>query len=104
MSKKTAAATHTKKNGSLRTLIALAAAAAAAAAIAQEVRKPADQRTWHGTVLGVVPYDFRMPTFERITERVWNPDGDSYIGPHVFGVGWTLNCGKILKTLFGRRD
>ncbi len=44
------------------------------AAVYQELRKPPEQRTWHGKVAGVVPYDFRMPTFERLRETYWNPE------------------------------
>jgi hypothetical protein len=95
--------TGCKKCGRFRGIVMLAAAAVAAVAIAKEVRKPAEERTWNGAVLGVVPYDFRRPTFARIEERFWNPEGESYIGPRICGVGWTFNCGKILKTLFGAR-
>ena len=68
----------------------------AVAALAKELRKPSEDRTWHGVVAGVVPYEFRMPTLERFRERVWNPDADRLIGPHVFGVGWTVNLGRAV--------
>ncbi|HMO11142.1 MAG TPA: hypothetical protein PKB06_06500 [Actinotalea sp.] len=74
-------------------LIQLTMMALAAVAVAQELRKPAEDRTWHGTVAGFVPYDFRMPTLERLKQRLWDPEG-SLIGPHVFGVGWTVNVGR----------
>src|SRR5262249_59437089 len=32
------------------------------AAVATELVKPADKRTWHGRILGFVPYDLRPPT------------------------------------------
>ena len=71
------------------------------AAIAQELRKPANERTWHGVVGGVVPYDFRVPTPDRIRERLWDPQG-SIVQPQVFGVGWTLNLGAFLEMLRNR--
>ena len=43
-----------------------------------------------------MPYDFRFPTPERIKERFWNPESGSIINPRVFGVGWTLNVGRVL--------
>ena len=87
--------TATKKRGGLMDLVRLITLALAAAAVAKELRQPKEQRTWHGTVAMVVPYDFRVPTFERAKERLWNPDAPSVVSPRVFGVGWTLNVGKL---------
>lgn len=70
------------------------------AAVVKELRTPADERTWNGSVAGFVPYDFRLPTCERIRDRVWNPQGN-LVGPHVFGVGWTLNVGKAVELVRG---
>ena len=39
------------------------------AAIYQELRKPPEARTWNGKVAGVVPYDFRIPTLDRLREE-----------------------------------
>lgn len=64
------------------------------AALVKELRTPADQRTWHGEVACVVPYDFRMPTVERARSRLWDPEGP-LVGPQVFGVGWSLNFGRL---------
>lgn len=65
-------------------------------AVIQELRKPKDLRTWNGRVADFVPYDFRIPTVERIRNSYWNPDGPVLPGKP-FGVGWTLNLGAILK-------
>jgi hypothetical protein len=70
------------------------AAAAIGAAIATELNKPAEERTWHGTIAGVVPYDFRRPTPERVREKLWNPAGNFW-SPSVFGVGWAPNLGRL---------
>ncbi|MCG2799405.1 MAG: DUF5808 domain-containing protein [Cellulomonas sp.] len=66
------------------------------AAVVKELRTPAAERTWNGIIAGFVPYDFRVPTCDRIRERVWNPEGEHLVSPHVFGVGWTLNVGKAV--------
>jgi hypothetical protein len=60
-------------------------------AIYQELRKPDAERTWHGKVAGVVPYDFRLPTLERLREAYWNPESDEIVTERVFGVGWAVN-------------
>ena len=64
------------------------------AAIASELSKPAEERTWHGKIAGMVPYDFRRPTVEKVKERVWNPDG-GLLSPQAFGIGWVPNLGRI---------
>ncbi len=66
------------------------------------LRLPREERTWHGALGGFVPYDFRMPTVEKIKRTFWNPDGAIVVN-RVFGVGWTINLGAIvakLRTLF----
>lgn len=65
-------------------------------AVIQELRKPEDERTWHGEVVSFVPYDFRMPTVERIRATYWNPDGPILSGK-AFGVGWAPNFGALTR-------
>jgi hypothetical protein len=77
----------------------MAAAAAVVAAVTKELSTPADERTWHGEVAGFVPYDFRKPTLERVRERLWAPDDPHLFTPHVFGVGWTVNLGRVASLL-----
>jgi len=67
-------------------------------AIATELSKPPDERTWHGRVLDLVPYDFRPPTWERIRTAYWNPNSDRLFNDRVFGVGWAVNLHRA-KTL-----
>lgn len=67
-------------------------------AVVQELQKPAEDRTWHGKVGDFVPYDFRMPTVDRIRETYWNPEG-SIVSSKAWGVGWAVNFG-VLKKLF----
>jgi hypothetical protein len=43
-----------------------------------------------------VPYDFRIPTVARVKERMWDPESSHIVNPRVFGVGWTVNLGKVV--------
>lgn len=67
-------------------------------AVVQELRKPPEQRTWHGKVVGFVPYDFRRPSVERFRKTYWNPDGPILSGK-AWGVGWAPNFAAV-KALF----
>jgi Family of unknown function (DUF5808) len=75
----------------LRRLISLVGIGLTVAAISQEMAKPEQERTWHGKVLGIVPYDFRPPTWERIRRAYWNTDDPRLFTDRVFGVGWGIN-------------
>ena len=87
-------------HGHVRPLLALGGLALVAAAVVKELRTPARKRRWHGR-LGPIPYDLRPPTVARARERLWNPKGP-LIGPHVVGVGWTLNVGRLAAVVRGR--
>ena len=52
-----------------------------------------------GTLFGVVPYDFTLPTPEKIRGRLWNPYSDKLFGPHLFGAGWAPNFGAMAVKL-----
>ena len=84
-----------------RKVIKWTAIALAAVAIADQLRRPAEERTWEGTVVGFVPYDFRMPTIERARSRWWNPEEPRLFVPQVFGLGWTINFAKLVGLLRG---
>jgi hypothetical protein len=71
-------------------------------AVIQELRKPAEERTWNGKVADLVPYDFRMPTIERVQSTYWNPEGPIISGK-VFGVGWAPNLGALNRIVGGWR-
>jgi hypothetical protein len=83
----------------IRRLVRLAAVALVVGAFATELSKPEAERTWHGRVLGVVPYDFRPPTWERIRSAYWNPESDLLFSDRVFGVGWAINLHKAKSLL-----
>jgi hypothetical protein len=89
----------------IRRLIRFTAFALVAAAVATELAKPAPERTWQGKVAGVVPYDFRPPTWQKIREAYWNPESDRLFSDRVFGVGWALNLYRaktLMEEVFGR--
>jgi len=68
-----------------------------AAAVAQELRKPSSERTWHGRLGGFIPYDFRPPTLERFRQAWWSPDDPTIFTDRVFGVGWAVNLGRVVR-------
>jgi len=82
----------------VRRLVRVAAFGLVVAAVATELAKPEPQRTWEGRVFGVVPYDFRPPTWQRIRDAYWNPESDRLFSDRVFGVGWAVNLYRA-KTL-----
>ena len=91
--------------GRVQTVVRLAVVALVVAAVATELAKPEEERTWHGKVGGVVPYDFRIPTWERIRSAYWNPDSNRLFNDRAFGVGWALNLHQakvLLDGLFRR--
>jgi hypothetical protein len=69
------------------------------AAVVKELQTPAEARTWHGVVAGFVPYDFRVPTVARLRERLWAPENEHLLSPHPFGVGWTINAGRVVALI-----
>ena len=80
-------ATRSARRAYREVWIALTAAALLDAALH---RRP------HGKLLGVVPYDFRIPSLDRLGGRLWNPDGP-LLPSSLFGVGWTLNVGRLAR-------
>ena len=75
------------------------AAAALTAAVVTELRKSPEDRTWHGSLLGFVPYDLRIPTVSRLRATFWDPGNPKIIVPHAFGVGWSINFGALVAWL-----
>jgi Family of unknown function (DUF5808) len=87
-----------KQRSRLDNIIAGVAVGAALIAIRQELSKSPSERGWTGKV-GPIPYDFRPPTPSRIRERYWNPNDDRILVPQLFGVGWTINVGRLVRLL-----
>jgi len=67
------------------------------AAIYQELKKPPAERTWHGRVGGMIPYDFRVPTIDRIRSAYWDPQNDTVFTDRVIGVGWAVNIPVLIR-------
>src|SRR5215203_7299123 len=92
----------TDKDSPVKWIGRIIGAALLVAALGKELSKPASERTWNGKVASVVPYDFRRPTFARVQERLWAPDNPQLMTPQVFGVGWTVNFGRVISLLRAR--
>jgi hypothetical protein len=92
--------TEKKKSPSVRDFWRLILAIIGVVAIVQELQKPPEDRTWHGKVADLIPYDFRKPTVERFRQAYWNPDGPILPGK-AWGAGWALNVGALKKKLIG---
>jgi hypothetical protein len=89
----------------MRRLVRFAVFGLVVAAVATELSKPKPERTWEGRVFGLVPYDFRPPTWQRIHDAYWNPNSDRLFSDRVFGVGWAVNlyhAKTLLEGAFGR--
>ncbi len=89
----------------VRRLARFAAFGLVVAALATELTKPEAERTWEGRVFGVVPYDFRPPTWQRIRDAYWNPHSDRLFSDRVFGVGWAVNLHRaktLMESAFSR--
>jgi hypothetical protein len=89
----------------IRRLVRFTAFGLVVAAVATELAKPESERTWEGRVFGLVPYDFRPPTWQRIRDAYWNPSSDHLLSDRVFGVGWAINLHRaktLMDDAFGR--
>jgi len=64
-------------------------------AITQQLQRPKEERTWYGKIAGI-PYDFRLPTIERIRAAYWNKDTSQIFLPQAFGIGWAINMYPII--------
>jgi|TARA_B100000315_G_scaffold250639_1_gene283782 hypothetical protein len=80
-------------------IIQVAVISLTVAAVFQELEKPKEERTWHGKIAGFIPYDFRIPTLEKLKEAYWNPYERKIITPEAFGIGWGINFYTLLENL-----
>jgi hypothetical protein len=92
-----------RPRGPWRTIVTLVGVGSVAGAVLTELQKPAELRTWRGYLLGVLPYDLRPPTLERLRQTYWNPDEPRVVVTRFFGVGWDLNLYQVWRLLSGRR-
>jgi len=68
------------------------------AAVCQELEKPLEERRWHGK-LGLIPYDFRIPTIERFRDTFWNPEDSRIFTTQLWGIGWGVNLYALLEKM-----
>jgi hypothetical protein len=66
-------------------------------AVSKELKKPKSERTWHGRLRDRIPYEFRPPTGERIRHAFWAPEDKRLFTDTAFGVGWSVNVGRMLQ-------
>jgi hypothetical protein len=85
---------HRKKRGRFNRIVGWVSLGLVVAAVIKELSLPRENRTWHGRLLGI-PYDFRLPTMAKVRERIWAPANPDLLVPHVFGMGWTVNLGRL---------
>jgi hypothetical protein len=86
-----------KRKSPLRRLTRLITIAMVISALVQEMSKPAAERTWQGKVWRFVPYDFRMPTWERFRQSVWAPEDPHLFPDRVFGGRMELQCWPCVR-------
>ena len=80
----------------LKRVLVLLTIAVTALAVLDQLRRPAAERTWHGTVC-CVPYDFRPPTPARLRAAWWSPEDPRLLTPRDFGVGWAVNLPCLIE-------
>jgi hypothetical protein len=80
-------------------IIRTAVLAALVGAIWHELSKPPAERTWNGRLLGVVPYDLRVPTLGRLRDSYFNTRSSALFTSQPVGVGWSVNIAALLKRL-----
>jgi hypothetical protein len=64
-----------------------------AAAVVDAVRNDRD----HGELFGIIPYDFRVPDIRRAKRQMWDPQSTRILTPIMFGVGWSVNLGRLAR-------
>lgn len=69
-----------------------------ALAVYDQMKRPAIDRSWHGSV-GPVPYDFRPPNPQRFIDAWWNPEDSRLFTPRDFGIGWAVNLHRAYRLL-----
>jgi hypothetical protein len=79
----------------IRRIVSLISIGLLIASVVKELRLPPAERTWHGKIAGIFPYDLRLPTPARLQAALWNPDDPRVLVPTAFGVGWSVNFSAL---------
>lgn len=85
-----------KRRSRMRRLVFWVGAGLVAASVARELAKPEAERTWHGDLYGI-PYDYRVPTVQKLRSTFWAPDDERLLLPRAFGIGWDVNVGRVVR-------
>ncbi|GAA2755728.1 DUF5808 domain-containing protein [Actinopolymorpha rutila] len=84
-----------KRGRRMDSLVWATTGALVAASLTRELRRPPAERTWQGRIVGV-PYDYRLPSVEKVRSAWWAPEDRRLFMPKVFGVGWDVNFGRVV--------
>ena len=83
----------------LRRILNWVAFALLIASVVNELRKPKSERTWHGQLFGVIPYDLRLPNLVRARSTFWDPQNPNVLVPTLFGVGWSVTLASLISAI-----
>jgi Family of unknown function (DUF5808) len=89
---------HKKQRGGMSRIVGWVSVGLVVAAVVNELSQPREERSWHGRLIGI-PYDFRLPSLAKVRERLWAPANPKLLVPHAFGMGWTVNLGRLRTVL-----
>ena len=87
--------------GRLRRALGTIAGMLFVVSLVKELRTPKEERAWHGTLLGFVPYDLRLPTPARVKEVYWNTESHQVFSGRLLGVGWAVNFYEVVARVRG---
>jgi len=86
----------------LNTALSVLGLATVVAAVVDQLRRPPEQRTWRGRAFDMIPYDFNVPTLERLSEAYWNPGSSSILTDRPLGIGWAVNFAAVVAWMRGQ--
>ena len=93
-----------RRGAGWRRLVRFLGMALLVVSVVKELRTPKEQRTWHGTLFGFVPYELRRPNLQRLRESIWDPSSHRLLISRAWGVGWSVNLHEVwvrLRALTG---
>ena len=82
--------------GFLKRVIQLVVLFVLVQAIREQLEREPEERTWQGQI-GPIPYDFRVPTLDRVIDAYWNPDNQRLFTDKVVGIGWAINFAQLWR-------
>ena len=85
----------------IRRILSRVAFALLIVSVITELRKPKSERTWHGQLFELIPYDLRLPNLVRARATYWDPENSNVLVPTLFGVGWSVNLAALISAIRG---